>query len=159
MERDIIPYNFTPSSQVRRVNMSNEKKSSLRSSLSSRRTSKFVDSMPASPQRPVSRAKAPSRAYSNRPRSTTTLSHQTQMSSLMMSPGAPVDIRVVEQSAYNETPAPSLPFSVSPMQPRNIEESLKQRVVYWVEELGLVTKIKYDLDSFPQLFYSGALLC
>jgi hypothetical protein len=41
----------------------------------------------------------------------------------------------------------------------NIDESLKQRIVYWFEELGLITKNKYDLDVFPSLLYSGALLC
>ena len=38
-------------------------------------------------------------------------------------------------------------------------DEIKQRVIYWFEELNLIPKNSASQDTFPGKIYSGALLC
>jgi len=42
---------------------------------------------------------------------------------------------------------------------QDASDEIKQRVIYWFEELSLIPKNSASLETFPSKIYSGALLC
>ena len=154
IEKDIIPYNASsPQRPVRTKSYSSISERNSRShkdSLNvSKATSRWHEASPTTPNR----TRAISRASLGR-------SAEKPMTSVNRSVNESLDRGYRDPSVSRVYQDNSISM-VSDYAPRvsEVSDEVKQRVVYWFEELNLVHKNASSLEDFPAKIYSGALLC